>query len=114
MAADRTAIRYRSRRPDDAALRIPAAHWAKLHSTNPLERLNGEIKRGPQNTPIPTAQGRSIEAVTRAITKILPNFTKQERVNYLVNGKRCSQATALNSGAGIYAHGGRSSICLFG
>ena len=24
---------------------LPAAHRAKLHSTNPLERLNGEIKR---------------------------------------------------------------------
>jgi transposase-like protein len=24
---------------------FPAAHRAKLHSTNPLERVNGEIKR---------------------------------------------------------------------
>jgi putative transposase len=24
---------------------FPAAHRAKLHSTNPLERLNGEVKR---------------------------------------------------------------------
>ena len=24
---------------------LPAAHRTKLHSTNPLERLNGEIKR---------------------------------------------------------------------
>jgi len=24
---------------------FPREHWAKLHSTNPLERLNGEIKR---------------------------------------------------------------------
>ena len=24
---------------------FPAAHWVKLHSTNPIERLNGEIKR---------------------------------------------------------------------
>lgn len=24
---------------------FPANHWAKLHSANPLERLNGEIKR---------------------------------------------------------------------
>jgi putative transposase len=24
---------------------FPAAHWAKLHSTNPLERLNKEVKR---------------------------------------------------------------------
>ena len=26
-------------------MHFPAAHRAKLHSTNPIERLNGEIKR---------------------------------------------------------------------
>jgi putative transposase len=24
---------------------FPRQHWTKLHSTNPIERLNGEIKR---------------------------------------------------------------------
>ena len=28
-----------------AYMHFPAAHRAKLHSTNPIERLNGEIKR---------------------------------------------------------------------
>jgi putative transposase len=28
-----------------AFMAFPAAHRAKIHSTNPLERLNGEIKR---------------------------------------------------------------------
>lgn len=28
-----------------AHMTVPAAHRAKLHSTNPIERLNGEIKR---------------------------------------------------------------------
>jgi transposase-like protein len=28
-----------------AYMDFPAAHRAKLHSTNPLERLNGEVKR---------------------------------------------------------------------
>ena len=28
-----------------AYMSLPAAHRAKLHSTNPIERLNGEIKR---------------------------------------------------------------------
>ncbi len=28
-----------------AYMSFPAAHCAKLHSTNPLERVNGEIKR---------------------------------------------------------------------
>ncbi len=26
-------------------INFPKQHWAKLHSTNPIERLNGEIKR---------------------------------------------------------------------
>jgi putative transposase len=28
-----------------AHLSFPKEHWAQIHSTNPLERLNGEIKR---------------------------------------------------------------------
>jgi transposase-like protein len=28
-----------------AYMTFPKAHWPKLHSTNPIERLNGEIKR---------------------------------------------------------------------
>tara|TARA_Y100000815_G_C13127016_1_gene419088 strand:+ start:212 stop:496 length:285 start_codon:yes stop_codon:yes gene_type:complete len=28
-----------------AYMTFPKQHWTKLHSTNPLERLNGEIKR---------------------------------------------------------------------
>ena len=28
-----------------AYMTFPAAHRAKLHSTNPIERINGEIKR---------------------------------------------------------------------
>ena len=28
-----------------AYMTFPKAHWTKLHSTNPIERLNGEIKR---------------------------------------------------------------------
>jgi putative transposase len=30
-----------------AYMTFPAQHRTKLHSTNPIERLNGEIKRGP-------------------------------------------------------------------
>lgn len=28
-----------------ACMCFPKEHWAKLHSTNPVERLNGEIQR---------------------------------------------------------------------
>ena len=36
------------RRAEDDVLAyksFPKEHWAKIHSTNPLERLNKEIKR---------------------------------------------------------------------
>ncbi len=44
---------------------FPAAHRPKLHSTNPLERLHGEIKRRT-NTIFPNE-----DAVTRLIGAIL-------------------------------------------
>jgi transposase-like protein len=28
-----------------ACMTFPKSHWARLHSTNPIERLNDEIKR---------------------------------------------------------------------
>jgi transposase-like protein len=28
-----------------AYMSLPKQHWTKLHSTNPIERLNGEIKK---------------------------------------------------------------------
>ena len=28
-----------------ALMTFPRAHWSQIHSTNPLERLNAEIKR---------------------------------------------------------------------
>jgi transposase-like protein len=31
-----------------AYMTFPAPHRAKLHSTNPLERVNGKIKRGTE------------------------------------------------------------------
>jgi hypothetical protein len=34
-----------------AYMGFPAAHWTKLHSTDPIERLNGATHRGRQNIP---------------------------------------------------------------
>ncbi|WP_426131965.1 transposase, partial [Pararhizobium sp. PWRC1-1] len=31
-----------------AYMTFPKTHWTKLHSTNPIERLNGEIKRSTE------------------------------------------------------------------
>ncbi len=50
-----------------AYMSFPAAHRTKLHSTNPIERLNGEIKRGAEVVGIfPNA-----DAITRLFGAIL-------------------------------------------
>nr|WP_302910842.1 IS256 family transposase [Neorhizobium galegae] len=48
-----------------AYMTFPKQHWAKLHSTNPIERLNGEIKR---RTEVVCWFSRGTEPVRRIIS----------------------------------------------
>lgn len=46
---------------------FPKSHWARLHSTNPIERLNDEIKRRTEAVSIFPGEA----AITRLIGAIL-------------------------------------------
>ena len=62
-----TAIMDESEHDVPACMAFPAAHRTRLHSTNPLERLHGEIKRRTNMVGIFPNQ----EAITRLIGAIL-------------------------------------------
>jgi putative transposase len=60
-----------------AYMRLPAAHRAKLHSTNPLERVNGEIKRRTEVVGIFPNE----DAITRLAAPSFSNRTMNGRTS---------------------------------
>ena len=62
-----------------AYMTFPAAHRLKLHSTNPLERLHGEIKRRTNTVGIFPNE----DAITRLIGAILLEQKAVQRARYM-------------------------------
>jgi transposase-like protein len=72
-----------------AYMSFPPQHRAKLHSTNPLERLNGEIKRRTEVLGIPNEA-----AITRLVGAILLEQNDEwavQRARYITLGKHRSR-----------------------
>ena len=72
-----------------ADMGFPAAHRAKLHSTNPLERLNGEIKRRTEVVGI-VPDERSIRRLVGAILLEETSHSKRHASGAAWNGSFCS------------------------
>ena len=56
-----------------AYIGFPAEHWSKIHSTNGLERLNGEIKRRTEVVGIFPNDGAIIRLVERSCSSRTTN-----------------------------------------
>ena len=75
-----------------ATMTFPREHRTKLHSTNPLERLNGEIKRRTNVVgvrPLPrTGGGRASLPNEAAITRLIGAILSERNDEWAVQGAR--------------------------
>jgi transposase-like protein len=63
---------------------FPREHRAKLHSTNPIERLNGEIKRRTDVVGIFPNKGATTRLVGEALLEQSEEWTTQ-RARYAIS-----------------------------
>jgi hypothetical protein len=89
---------------DDANVEVlafsafPHAHWTKLWSTNPLERLNKEVKRRARVVGIFPNEASAIRLVGAVLADIHDDWQASER-RYLSEGSMacCTPSAILNS-----------------
>jgi len=73
---------------------FPKEHRAKIHSTNPIERLNGEVKRRTEVVGIfPNAEGvkksiRGIDFSPKAITRLVGAILLEQNDEWAVQRAR--------------------------
>ena len=66
-----------------AYMDFPAAHWVKLHSTKPIERPNGEIKRRTNVVGIFPNEAAIIRLVGAILLEQNDEWAVQERARYM-------------------------------
>ena len=54
-----------------AYMAFPREHWPQIASTNPIERVNGEVNAGPTSSAFSLTSGRSFASSARSCSNKL-------------------------------------------
>lgn len=84
-----------------AFMTFPRAHWSQIYSTNPLERLNAEIKRGTNVVgivPNPASCLRLARALFAECSSANASAARREpRANVVQTSSSCTRCPARSS-----------------
>jgi transposase-like protein len=78
---------------------FPVSHWRRIWSTNPLERVNGEIKRRTRVVGIFPNEGAVLRLVGAVLVETHDEWQVAER-RYLSEGSMAALDTAMEHHAG--------------